>query len=192
MKRSGIFFLKEFKGVKHTKQYKSEVEKLLANATKEKNEEDEWTGAIALLLKSEVAKQVKFATDTKPEASAAAAEDSSDNKFHSAIRAILKTKDKVGKWGIATIPNFHTQEYIVSVICGSVWRDVNHSWGSAYLDSRTNMIVCGSNVYIISKPGQVTEVNAFAKECVVLHIPSVDATVVFEDPYEGNIYLLVM
>ena len=34
--------------------------------------------------------------------------------------------------------------------------------------------------------------NAFAKECGVLQIPIVDAAVVFEDPYDGNIYFLVM
>ena len=54
------------------------------------------------------------------------------------------------------------------------------------------MIVCGKEVYIISRSGQVAEVNAFAKECGVLQIPIVDAAVVFEDPYDGNIYFLVM
>ena len=54
------------------------------------------------------------------------------------------------------------------------------------------MIVCGKEVYIISRSGQVAEVNAFAKECGVLQIPIVDAVVVFEDPYDGDIYFLVM
>ena len=54
------------------------------------------------------------------------------------------------------------------------------------------MIVCGKEVYIISRSGQVAEVNAFAKECGVLQIPIVDAAVVFEDPYDGDIYFLVM
>ena len=54
------------------------------------------------------------------------------------------------------------------------------------------MIVCGEEVYIISRSGQVAEVNAFAKECGVLQIPIVDAAVVFEDPYDGDIYFLVM
>ena len=48
--------LKEFKGVKNTKQYKAEVEKLIASAKKEKTEDNEQTDAIALLLKSEVEK----------------------------------------------------------------------------------------------------------------------------------------
>ena len=79
------------------------------------------------------------------------------------------------------------------MICSSVRRDVNHSkCGSAHLDSHANMIVCGKEVYIISKSGQVAEVNAFAKECGVLQIPIVDAAVVFEDPYNGEIYFLVM
>ena len=86
----------------------------------------------------------------------------------------------------------HTQQYIASMICSSVRRDVNFSCGSAHLDSHANIIVCGKDVYIISKSGQVAEVNAFAKECGVFHIPIVDAAVVFEDPYEGSIYLLVM
>ena len=58
--------LKEFKGVKHTKQYKAEVEKLLANATKEKGEVDEKTSSIASILRSEIQKQVKFTAGTKP------------------------------------------------------------------------------------------------------------------------------
>ena len=44
----------------------------------------------------------------------------------------------------------------------------------------------------ISFQDQVAEVNAFAKECGVLQILIVDAAVVFEDPYNGNIYFLVM
>ena len=50
------------------------------------------------------------------------------------------------------------------------------------------MIVCDKEVYIISRSGQVAEVNAFAKECGVLQILIVDAAVVFEDPYDGDIY----
>ena len=42
--------LKEFKGIKATKQYKAEVEKIVASATKEKEEVDKKTSAIALLL----------------------------------------------------------------------------------------------------------------------------------------------
>ena len=54
------------------------------------------------------------------------------------------------------------------------------------------MIVCGRDVYIISKSGQIAEVNAFAKECGILQIPIIDAAVIFDDPYDGDIYLLVM
>ena len=54
------------------------------------------------------------------------------------------------------------------------------------------MIVCRREVYIISRSGQVAEVNAFAKECGVLQILIIDAVVVFEDPYNGEIYFLVM
>ena len=54
------------------------------------------------------------------------------------------------------------------------------------------MVVCGRDVYVISKSGQVVEVNAFAKECGVLQILIIDAAVVFEDPYNGNIYFLVI
>ena len=54
------------------------------------------------------------------------------------------------------------------------------------------MIVCGRDVYIISKLGQVMEVNVFAKEWGILQILIVDAAVIFEDPYDGDIYLLVM
>ena len=54
------------------------------------------------------------------------------------------------------------------------------------------MIVCRRDVYIISRSGQVAEVNAFAKECGVLQIPIIDAAIVFEDPYNGNIYFVEM
>ena len=55
-----------FKGVKQIKQYKADVEKLLAKAAKEKDEADEKTSKIASILQSEIQKQIKFATGTKP------------------------------------------------------------------------------------------------------------------------------
>ena len=80
----------------------------------------------------------------------------------------------------------HTQQYIASIIsAGSVQRDVNHSCCSAHLDSHANMIVCGGEVFIISRSGQVVEVNAFVKECGVLQILIINAAVVFEDPYDS-------
>ena len=79
------------------------------------------------------------------------------------------------------------------MFCGSVWRDVNHSkCGSAHLGSYANMIVCGKDVYVISKLGQTVEVNAFAKECGVLQIPIIDSAIVFEYPCNGDIYLLLI
>ena len=79
------------KGIKNTKRYKAEVEKIIANATKEKAEVDEKTSTIASLLRSEVEKQVKFATRTKPGNSTVA---SSEIEFESALRSIFKSKDK--------------------------------------------------------------------------------------------------
>lgn len=57
---------------------------------KKKTEVDEKTSAIALLLWSEVKKQVKFATGTKSWNSTVA---SSDIEFKSALRSIFKSKN---------------------------------------------------------------------------------------------------
>ena len=87
--------LKDFKDVQNTKQYKSEMKKIIAKATEAKTEVNEKVRAIASLLKSEVEKQVTFAAGTKLSASAATR--TSNIEFCSAIGAILKSKDKVRK-----------------------------------------------------------------------------------------------
>ena len=82
---------KEFKGVKHTKRYKAEVEKIVANAAKEKAKVEEKTSSIASILRSDIEKQVKFATGTKPSNPTVA---SSEIDFESALGFIFKSKDK--------------------------------------------------------------------------------------------------
>ena len=81
----------EFKGVKQTKRYKADVEKLLAKAAKEKGEADEKTSKIASILQSEIQKQIKFATGTKPLNPTVA---SSKMEFASALGSFFKSKDK--------------------------------------------------------------------------------------------------
>ena len=79
----------EFKGIKHTKRYKAEVEKLLANAAKEKEDVDKKTSSIALILRLEIQKQVKFVNGTKPVAPTVA---SSEMEFKSALGSFFLQK----------------------------------------------------------------------------------------------------
>ena len=81
----------EFNGVKKTKQYKADVEKLLAKAAKEKGEADEKTSKIASILQSEIQKQIKFATGTKLTAPSIA---SSKMEFKNALVSFFQSKDK--------------------------------------------------------------------------------------------------
>ena len=83
--------LKEFKGIKNTKRYKAEVEKIVSRATKEKAEVNEKKSTIASLLRSEVEKQVKFTTGKLPGNPTVSL---SDTKFESVLGSIFKSKDK--------------------------------------------------------------------------------------------------
>ena len=81
----------KFKGIKQTKQYKADVEKILAKAAKEKGEIDEKTSSIASILQSKIQKQVKFAAGTKLSNPTVA---SSKMEFANALGSFFKSKDK--------------------------------------------------------------------------------------------------
>jgi hypothetical protein len=60
------------------------------------------------------------------------------------------------------------------------------------LDSHANMPVVGKNAYIISDTGRVADVNPFTPDYDSMMIPIVDAAVLYECPYDGQLYILVI
>ena len=83
----------EFAGVKKTRRYKADVEKLLAKATKEKEDVAEKASKIASILQSEIQRQVKFASGTKPAAPSPSVV-SSEIEFKNALGSLFQSKDK--------------------------------------------------------------------------------------------------
>ena len=78
----------EFAGIKKTKRYKADIEKLLAKATKEKEEGAEKANEIASILQSEIQRQVKFANRIKPGATSLSVA-SSEVEFKNALRSFF-------------------------------------------------------------------------------------------------------
>ena len=81
----------EFAGVKKTKRYKTDLKKVLANATKEKEEGADKASEIASILQSEIQRQVKAANGSKPAAPSVA---SSEIEFKNALGSLFQSKDK--------------------------------------------------------------------------------------------------
>ena len=81
----------EFAGVKKTRQYKADVEKLLAKATKEKEDIAEKASKIASILQSEIQRQVKAANGSKAASLSVA---SSEIEFKNALGSLFQSKDK--------------------------------------------------------------------------------------------------
>ena len=83
----------EYAGVKKTRRYKADIKKALAKANGEKEEVGEKTSEIASVIRSEIQRQVKFASGTKP----AAANPSvalSEIDFKSALGSLFR---KIGR-----------------------------------------------------------------------------------------------
>ena len=81
----------EFAGVKKTRQYKADVEKLLAKATKEKEDGAEKANKIASILQSEIQRKLKFANGTKRVAPSVAL---TKIEFKNALGSLFQSKDK--------------------------------------------------------------------------------------------------
>ena len=81
----------KFAGVKKTKQYKTDVEKLLAKKEKEKEDGADKASEIASILQSEIQRQVKAANGSKPAALSVA---SSKIEFKNALGSLFQSKDK--------------------------------------------------------------------------------------------------
>ena len=60
------------------------------------------------------------------------------------------------------------------------------------LDSHANMLVVGKHAYIIDKTGKKVDVSPFTPDYKLLTVPLVDATVEYDNPYDGKIYILVL
>ena len=60
------------------------------------------------------------------------------------------------------------------------------------LDSHANMPVVGKHMYIIAETGKKVDVSPFMPDCKPLMVPLVDATVKYDNPYNGKSYILVL
>ena len=60
------------------------------------------------------------------------------------------------------------------------------------LDSHTNMPVVGKHAYIIAETGKKVDVSPFMPDYQPLMVPLVDATVGYDNPYNGKSYILVL
>ena len=60
------------------------------------------------------------------------------------------------------------------------------------LDSHANMPVVGKHVYIIAETGKKVDVSPFTPDYEPLTVPLVDATVRYDNPYNGKSYILVL
>ena len=60
------------------------------------------------------------------------------------------------------------------------------------LDSHANMLVVGKHAYIIAKTGKKVDVSPFTPDYKPLTVPLVDATVKYDNPYDGKTYILVL
>ena len=60
------------------------------------------------------------------------------------------------------------------------------------LDSHANMPVVGKHAYIIAKTGKKVDVSPFTPDYKPLTVPLVDATVKYNNPYNGKSYILVL
>ena len=60
------------------------------------------------------------------------------------------------------------------------------------LDSHANMPVVGKHAYIIAKTGKEVDVSPFTPDYQPLTVPLVDATVRYDNPYNGKSYILVL
>ena len=60
------------------------------------------------------------------------------------------------------------------------------------LDSHANMPVVGKHAYIIAETGKKVDVSPFTPDYKPLTVPLVDATVKYDNPYNGKSYILVL
>ena len=60
------------------------------------------------------------------------------------------------------------------------------------LDRHANMPVVGKHTYIIAETGKKVDVSPFTPDYKPLMVPLVDATVRYDNPYNGKSYILVL
>ena len=61
------------------------------------------------------------------------------------------------------------------------------------LDSHANMIVLGKNLFIFESTGRTCTVNSFTPDLSkATNVPIVDGAIVYEDPYTGQPYILLL
>ena len=100
-------------------------------------------------------------------------------------------ENKLFKINVSDSTYFKLRTAIVSVLDVSEENDMEES-SRTELDSHANMPVVGRNAYIISDTGRVADVNPFTPDYDSMTIPIVDAAVLYQCPYFGLVYILVI
>jgi len=93
-------------------------------------------------------------------------------------------------------PNRHLSSRIQPYTAGAFDEDQDgerEDGGSrTELDSHANMTVVGKHCYVLRDTGRKANVNAFTPEMQATDVPIVDAAILYECPYSGKEYLLVI
>ena len=86
-----------------------------------------------------------------------------------------------------------TYSYLRTALVSAVdVSDENEESSRTELDSHANMPVVGRSAYIISDMGRVADVNPFTPDYGSTMITIVDAAVLNQCPYDGQLYILVI
>ena len=70
--------------------------------------------------------------------------------------------------------------------------DVEMDESRTELDSHANMPVVGKNAYVLADTGRTADVSAYTPDYEPMELRIVDAAVLYECPYEGTAYVLVI
>ncbi|CAJ1952671.1 unnamed protein product [Cylindrotheca closterium] len=99
-------------------------------------------------------------------------------------------------WTLEPDPPWKTMDDTTIPVSPSLRIDatnVEHPMDSrSELDSHANMIVVGSNCFVLSDTGRTASVNPYNPEYAAKSIPIVDASLLYEDQVTGQEYILVI
>ena len=70
--------------------------------------------------------------------------------------------------------------------------DMRDNEARTELDSHANMPVVGRNAYILSETGKMVDVSPFTPDYQSMAVQVVDAAIQYDDPYDGQSYILVI
>ena len=111
---------------------------------------------------------------------------------------LQKAKNGTDKW-LATaddsVASDRPNPYLSSIISAAhqLNNEQNHDLElRTELDSHANMTVVGQNSYIVMDTGKLAEVNPYNPDYKSMRLPIVDATLQYDCPYSGDVFILVV